>query len=69
MTLVTVSPKFHIVIPKSIRQRAGIRPGQRLEVFRVGDIIELAPVKEMKTMRGSLPGLRTDVGRDELDQA
>lgn len=68
MNTVTVSPKFQVVIPKSIRERAGIRPGQKLEVFRVGDIIEMVPVKDVKTMRGSLPELNTDVERDEHDR-
>ena len=68
MNTVTVSPKFQVVIPKDIRQRAGIRPGQRLEVFRVGGIIEMVPVKDVKTMRGSLPGLNTEVEREEHDR-
>ncbi|MCF6284500.1 MAG: AbrB/MazE/SpoVT family DNA-binding domain-containing protein [Candidatus Hydrogenedentes bacterium] len=68
MSTVTVSPKFQVVIPKEIRQRAGIQPGQKLEVFRVGDIIELVPVKDLKTMRGSLPGLNTEVERTEKDR-
>ena len=68
MTTVTVSPKFQVVIPKEIRQKAGIQPGQKLEVFRVDDIIELVPVKDMKSMRGSLPGLSTEVDRSERDR-
>jgi len=68
MNTVTVSPKFQVVIPKDIRQRAGIRPGQKLEVFRVGEVIELAPVKDIRTMRGSMPGLNTDVERTERDR-
>jgi len=68
MSRVTVSPKFQIVIPKQVRQSAGIRPGQKLEVFRIGDIIELTPVKDVKTMRGSLPGLSTEVDRSESDR-
>ena len=68
MKTVTVSAKFQIVIPKSIRQPAGIRPGQKLEVFRIGDIIELVPSKDVKSMRGSLPGLNTEVERDADDR-
>ena len=64
MSTVTVSPKFQIVNPKEIRQCAGIQPGQKLEVFRIGDVIELAPVKALKGMRGSLPGLDTEVDSD-----
>lgn len=60
MNRVTVSPKFQVVIPKNIRELAGIKPGQKLEVFRVGGIIELVPVRDVKAMRGSLPGLNTE---------
>jgi AbrB family looped-hinge helix DNA binding protein len=65
MNTVTVSPEFQIVIPQDIRQRAGLQPGQKLEVLHIGDVIELAPVKELKSLRGSLPGLNTDLDRDD----
>jgi len=68
MNTVTVSPKYQVVIPKQIRISAGIRPGQKLEVFRIGDTIEMVPVKNIRSMRGSLPGLETTMGREEEDR-
>ena len=68
MNTVTVSPEFQIVLPKEIRERAGIQPGQKLEVFRIGGVIELAPVKDLKALRGSLPGLNTKVEREERER-
>jgi AbrB family looped-hinge helix DNA binding protein len=68
MNTVMVSPEFQVVIPKDIRQLAGIRPGQKLEVFRVGGIIEMVPVDDIRSTRGSLPGLNTDVEREEDDR-
>lgn len=68
MNTVTVSPKFQIVIPKEIRRLTGIQPGQKLAVFQVGGVIELAPVKDIGSMRGSLPGLSTDASREEDDR-
>lgn len=65
MNTVTVSQEFQIVIPSEICLQAGIQPGQKLEVFRVGDVIELAPVKALKALRGSLPGLDTNVERED----
>lgn len=65
MNTVTVSPKYQVVIPKQIRISAGIRPGQKLEVFRIGDTIEMVPVKDIRSMRGSLPGLKTTVNCEE----
>ena len=68
MTHVTVSPKFQIVIPEEVRRQAGIQPGQKLAVFHIGAVIELAPVKDVKTMRGSLPGLNVNVAREADDR-
>ncbi len=68
MNTVTVSPKFQVVIPKEVRQLAGIHPGQKLDVFRVGGIIELVPVDDIKSARGSLPGINTEIGREEDDR-
>ncbi len=65
MIKVTVSPKFQIVIPEEVREQMGIRSGQKMAVSKIGDIIELAPVKYIKTLRGSLSGLRTEVDRVE----
>ncbi|HDP35635.1 MAG TPA: AbrB/MazE/SpoVT family DNA-binding domain-containing protein [Candidatus Hydrogenedentes bacterium] len=64
MATIKVSPKFQIVIPKDIRQQANIQPGQTMEIFHVGGIIELVPIRDMKSLRGSLPGLDTEVVRD-----
>ena len=61
----TVSPKFQVVIPKQVRERLGLVPGQRLQVFAYDDRIELVPVKPLKKMRGFLKGMETDVPRDD----
>ena len=52
----------------SIRKEAGIRPGQKFEVFRVGGIIEVVPVEDIKSACGSLPGLNTEVEREADDR-
>ena len=68
MNTVTVFSKYQVVIPKQIRISAGIRPGPKLEVFRIGDTIEMVPVKDIRSMRGSLPGLRPTVDREEEER-
>jgi len=65
MTTVTVSEKFQVVIPKSVRETLAIRPGQKLEVIVHEGRAELVPVHEMKTMRGFLRGIDTRVPRDK----
>ena len=64
MVTVSVSRTFQVVIPKAVRERLGIRAGQRLQVLQFGDRIELLPLKEIKCMRGFLKGISTDVPRE-----
>lgn len=57
MAVVTVSPKYQVVIPKDVREQLGIRPGQKVEAFAVGNRVELVPVQPMRTFRGQFPDL------------
>jgi AbrB family looped-hinge helix DNA binding protein len=65
MTVVTVSPKYQVVIPQKIRETLGIEPGQKVQALQYMDRIEFIPVKPAKTMRGFLKGSDTDVPRDK----
>ena len=60
MTTVTVSPKYQIVIPKEIRERLKIIPGQKLQLIQIGDFIEIVPVMDIKEARGFLKGMGID---------
>ena len=64
METITVSPKFQIVIPKEIRQKLDIRPGQKLQVFQSGSRIEYIIVKDIKDSRGFLKGIGTHIQRE-----
>jgi AbrB family looped-hinge helix DNA binding protein len=64
MTVVTVSPKFQVVIPQSIREALGLRPGQKVEALQYLDRVEFIPVRPLKAMRGFLKGIDTTVPRD-----
>ena len=64
MEQVKVSPKFHVVIPKPVRESLGITPGQRLQVVQYGDRIELVPVRDIGEMRGFLAGMDTGFERE-----
>jgi AbrB family looped-hinge helix DNA binding protein len=64
MAAVTVSPKFQVVIPKEIREKFGLLPGQKIQVVVYGDRIELIPVMPAKRMRGFLKGIDTRVPRE-----
>ena len=69
MDAVTVSPKYQIVIPRSVRERMHIHPGDRLQVISFDDRIELIPVRPMRSMRGFLKGLDPRFERDKEDRA
>ncbi|MBI4329859.1 MAG: AbrB/MazE/SpoVT family DNA-binding domain-containing protein [Chloroflexi bacterium] len=64
METVTVSPKFQVVIPRSIRESLGIKPGQKVQVIPYQGRIELIMVRPVKEMRGFLKGIDTDVERE-----
>ena len=64
METVSVSPKFQVVIPKSIREALGLQPGQKLHAMRYGDRVELMPVRSLAQARGFLAGIDTTVLRE-----
>ena len=39
MDTVTISPKFQVVIPKSIRERRKLIPGQKVQAIAYGERI------------------------------
>lgn len=65
MDTVTVSPKYQVVIPRTVRQSMGIRPGQKVQVFGYEDRIVLVPVRKMREMRGFIKGIDTTVRREK----
>ncbi|MBM3706935.1 MAG: AbrB/MazE/SpoVT family DNA-binding domain-containing protein [Actinobacteria bacterium] len=64
MEIITVSPKFQVVIPKKIRRKLEIKPGQKLQVFQSGNRIEYIIVKDIKNYKGFLKGIDTHIERD-----
>lgn len=57
MEIVTISPQFQVVIPRRIRERLQLSPGQRVQVIAYGERIELIPVRPVEAMRGFLRGI------------
>lgn len=64
METITVSPKFQVVIPKEIRRKLEIKPGQKLQVFQSGNRIEYIIVRDIKNYRGFLKDIDTNIERD-----
>ena len=57
MTRVMVSPKFQIVIPREIRERLRLRPGQQIMLLERDGIITAISDQPLEKMRGILKGM------------
>jgi AbrB family looped-hinge helix DNA binding protein len=64
MESVTVSRKYQVVIPKSIRETMRLRPGQKLKVIEYEGRIELIPDRDISELRGFLRGINTEFERE-----
>ena len=65
MNEVTLSPKYQIVIPLEIRKALGLKPGQKIQAIRLGERIELIPIRPIAETKGFVKGIDTDVERDD----
>jgi AbrB family looped-hinge helix DNA binding protein len=68
MITVRVSPKFQVVIPKQLRERLKLHPGQDLVIYEIDGQIRLDSPHKAKSLRGLARGLRwkeSDRDRDE----
>lgn len=69
MATVKVSPKFQVVIPKEIREKLGLQPGQELSVFVVDGSIRMRIPGSLKSLRGIAKGMQwKDDYRDRNDR-
>ena len=65
MQSVTVSPKYQVVIPKTVRESMNLRPGQKMQVVEYAGRIELIPERDIKELRGFLKGINTEFKREK----
>ena len=65
MQSVTVSPKYQVVIPKTIREALNVRPGQKMQVVEYAGRIELILERDIRELRGFLKGINTEFKREE----
>jgi AbrB family looped-hinge helix DNA binding protein len=63
MNTVTISSKYQVVIPRFVRERMGIKAGQKFQIIQYGDRIEFIPLKKISRMRGFLKGIDSVVER------
>lgn len=65
MPAVTVSPKFQVVIPREIRERMAIKPGQQVDMLIYDGMIVLVPLRPIEEMRGFARGIEVDFERED----
>jgi AbrB family looped-hinge helix DNA binding protein len=68
MDVVTVSPKYQVVIPLKVRERMRVKPGQKMHVIAYDNMVVFIPVRPIKQARGSLKGIDTRIEREEEDR-
>jgi len=64
MASVTISPKFQMVIPKSVRERYSLRPGDKIEVIELDGRIELVPIRPVQQLKGFLKDVENTFERE-----
>jgi len=69
MDVVTVSPKYQIVIPKRVREALRLEPGQELQVYILDGVIHLTRPRSIKELRGMAKGMKwKDEDRDHTER-
>ncbi|HWS73175.1 MAG TPA: AbrB/MazE/SpoVT family DNA-binding domain-containing protein [Thermoanaerobaculia bacterium] len=69
MARTRVTSKYQVVIPKEIRERHGVKPGQEMQVISKGGVITLVPDRPLAAFRGILRGMSAAGVREKKDRA
>jgi AbrB family looped-hinge helix DNA binding protein len=64
MNIVTISPKFQVVIPQGVRESMGLRVGEKVRVISFRNRIEYIPIRDIGELRGYLKGIDTSFDRE-----
>ena len=65
MQAVKVSPKFQVVIPRSVRDSLNLHAGQKMQVIEYDGRIEMIPERDITELRGFLKGINTKFKREK----
>jgi AbrB family looped-hinge helix DNA binding protein len=68
MDTATISSKYQIVIPREIREKWKVKPGQKVRLIIIGNRLEVVPVRDIKEARGFLKGMSSEIVREEEDR-
>lgn len=71
MPISTLTSKGQLTLPKAIRDRLNVRPGDRVE-FRLteeGEVMVEAASQDLRTLRGILKAGKVRLSLEEMDEA
>ncbi len=68
MATTTISPKFHIVIPKEVRDKRHLTPRQCLHILEKSGIITLVPEVPLTSLKGTPKGMPKSDLREKKDR-
>lgn len=65
-----LSRRYQITIPKELRQRLKLHPGQKLHVWELGGTIRVSVPRPISELRGMCKGMKWDpeTDRDRNDR-
>jgi len=66
--LTTISTKYQIVIPREVRKKFNLKPGQKVMFIPYQKSIRLVIVPSIKDARGMFKGLTSEGIREEKDE-
>ncbi len=64
MTVVTISSRYQVVIPRDVREQLDLRPGQKVHALPFKGRVELIPLEPIEAARGFVRGIDTSVPRE-----
>ena len=68
MYTATISTKYQVVIPREVRAKFGLKPGQKVVFIPYKDTLHVVIVPSIEKARGMLKGMNTDGIREEEDE-
>jgi AbrB family looped-hinge helix DNA binding protein len=68
MRATTISSKYQVVIPREIRERFDLKPGQKVVFIPYRKSLRVVIVPQIEEAYGFLEGIETEVERDEEDR-
>ncbi len=67
MYTTTISSRYQVVIPREVRKRFGLKPGQRVAFIPFNNKLHIIIVPDIEKARGILKGMNTEGYRESDD--